>query len=339
MHASIAHPPERTVWPTSSDEVQALVRDANRDRVPLVPVSSHAPHRRGGSAPSVPGAVQVDLSRMNRILRIDRRNRLALIEPGVTFDALVPALADEGLRIAMPLVPKSGKSVIASLLEREPVIVPRWQWNALEPLRTVEVIWGNGERLYTGNGHMRGERDSDWEQGLVPLMAGGPGQLDFYRMLSGAQGTMGIATWASVKCEPRSEASTLLVVVADRLDDLVRCAYELVKIRFGDETFIVNAPAMALLIEDEPGTHAALAASLPSWMLIVGIGGGSILGAQKLAGREADIREISPLATASMSATRCRGRPTRSCWRGCRPRRPSRTGAIGPRRDRTRSSS
>ena len=52
---------------------------------------------------------------------------------------------------------------------------------------------------------------------------------------------MGIATWASVKCEPMSEASTLLVVVADRLDDLVRCAYELVKIRFGDETFIVNA--------------------------------------------------------------------------------------------------
>ena len=63
MHLSIAHPPERTVWPTSSDEVQALVRDANRDRVPLVPVSSHSPHRRGGSAPSVSGAVQVDLSR------------------------------------------------------------------------------------------------------------------------------------------------------------------------------------------------------------------------------------------------------------------------------------
>ena len=56
---------------------------------------------------------------MDRILRIDRRNRIALIEPGVTFDALVPALAGEGLRIAMPLAPKPGKSVIASLLERE----------------------------------------------------------------------------------------------------------------------------------------------------------------------------------------------------------------------------
>ena len=152
----------------------------------------------------------------------------------------------------------------------------------MEPLRTVEVIWGNGERLYTGNGHMRGERDSDWEQGMVPLMAGGPGQLDFYRMLSGAQGAMGIATWASVKVEPVSEQSTLLVLAGDRLEDLVPCAYELVRIRFGDETFIVDANAMAMLLESGPGARVQLAASLSRWMLVVGIGGGSIAGAQKL---------------------------------------------------------
>ncbi len=293
MHAPTAHVPARTAWPSTSDEVQAIVREANRDRQGLVPVSSRAPHRRGASAPSMPGAVCVDLSRMDRILRIDRRNRIALIEPGVTFDTLVPALAGEGLRIAMPLVPKAGKSVIASLLEREPLVTPRFAWNALEPLRTVEVIWGNGERLSTGNGHMRGERDSDWEQGFVPLMAGGPGQLDFYRMLSGAQGAMGIVTWASVKLEPASERSTLLFLVADRLEDLVPCAYELVKVRFGDETFIVNANTMAMLSEGDASARNALAANLPRWLLVVGIGGGSIAGAQMLAAREADIREIA----------------------------------------------
>ena len=245
MLAPSAHPAERTEWPTSSDEVQALVRDANRDLVPLVPVSSAAPHRRGGSAPSVPGAVQVDLSRMDRIGRIDRRNRIALIEPGVTFEQLVPALAAEGMRIAMPLVPKPGKSVLASLLEREPLVTPRFAWNAMEPLRTLEVIWGNGERLYTGNGHLRSEEAADWAAGQVPLVAGGPGQLDFFRLIAGAQGAMGIATWASVKCEPISEASTLLVIAADRLEDLVPCAYELVRIRFGDELFVMNADAMA----------------------------------------------------------------------------------------------
>ena len=29
----------------------------------------------------------------------------------------------------------------------------------------------------------------------------GPLQTDFYRLLTGAQGTFGIVTWASVKCE------------------------------------------------------------------------------------------------------------------------------------------
>jgi FAD/FMN-containing dehydrogenase len=285
--------PWLTVRPADTDQVQRIVRLANDTLTPLVPVSSAAPHRRGGSAPSVDGVVEVDLRRMNRIPRLDRRNRIALIEPGVTYEQLVPALAAQGMRIAMPLVPKPGKSVIASLLEREPLVAPRFAWSAMEPLRTLEVIWGNGEKLYTGNGHLRGEKDADWEAGLVPLVAGGPGQLDFFRLIAGAQGAMGIATWASVKCEPISDASSLLLISADALEDLIACTYELVRIRFGDELFVMNADAMALLVEAQPTARAELAAAMPAWMLVVGIGGGSIAGTLKLAGREADVREIA----------------------------------------------
>lgn len=290
-------PDARTPWlrvsPADTDQVQRIVRLANETAIPLVPVSSAPPHRRGGSTPSVDGAVAVDLRRLDRIGRIDRRNRIALIEPGVTFEQLVPALAAEGLRIAMPLVPKPGKSVLASMLEREPLVTPRFAWSAMEPLRTLEIIWGNGEKLHTGNGHLRSEEDADWAAGQVPLVAGGPGQLDFFRLIAGAQGSMGIATWASVKCEPVSDASTLLLLTADRLEDLVPCAYELVKIRFGDELFVMSADAMALLLEDDRLARGARAAAMPAWMLVVGIGGGSIAGALKLAGREADIREIA----------------------------------------------
>jgi len=73
--------PKMVVRPGSEAEVQALIGWANETGTPLVPVSSGAPHFYGDTVPSVPGAVMVDLSRMNAIKRIDRRNRMVVIEP------------------------------------------------------------------------------------------------------------------------------------------------------------------------------------------------------------------------------------------------------------------
>ena len=63
--------PRFVVRPGSGDEVQALIVWANKTSTPLVPVSSGSPHFYGDTVPSVPGAVIVDLSRLNEIMRID----------------------------------------------------------------------------------------------------------------------------------------------------------------------------------------------------------------------------------------------------------------------------
>ena len=120
--------PRFVVKPVSTEEVQSLVNWANQTQTPLVPVSSGPPRFRGDTIPSVPGAVVVDLSGMKKILRIDVRNKVAMIEPGVTYTELQPELAKEGLRLITPLVPRANKSVVASLLEREPTTAPRFQW-------------------------------------------------------------------------------------------------------------------------------------------------------------------------------------------------------------------
>jgi FAD/FMN-containing dehydrogenase len=86
------------VKPGNAQEVQSIVNWANETSTPLVPVSSGGPHRGGDTVPSTGGAVVVDLSRMNQILRIDRRNRVCMIEPGVTFEQLVPRLAGGGIQ-------------------------------------------------------------------------------------------------------------------------------------------------------------------------------------------------------------------------------------------------
>jgi FAD/FMN-containing dehydrogenase len=281
------------VRPKSVDEVQKIVLWANETQTPLVPVSSGGPHFRGDTDPSTPESVIVDLSGMKRILKIDRRNRLALIEPGVTYTELQPSLREEGLRIVTPLLPRKNKSVIASLLEREPVMSPKYQWNLVEPLRSLEIVWGNGDKFYSGSGTLRGEKDEDWQAGLVPVVGPGPGQLDFNRFVSAAQGSMGIVTWASVKCEVYPQARKLFFIPAEKLEDLIDFTYKLLKFRFGDELFILNHTCLANILGSSAAKIEALKDKLPTWTVVVGISGGDILAEEKLAAQEADIRDIA----------------------------------------------
>ncbi len=285
--------PHFMVKPKNVDEVQKIVQWANQMLTPLVPVSSGGPHFRGDTVPSAPESVIVDLSGMKRILKIDRRNRLALIEPGVTYSELLPELEKEGLRIAMPLLPRSTKSVLTSLLEREPVMSPKYQWNLLEPLRSLEIIWGNGDKLWSGGGAFRGEKEEDWKKGLIPVWGPGPGQLDFYKFVSAAQGSMGIVTWASVKCEVFPEFRKLFLVPACKLDDVTDFMYKLLKFRFGDELFIMNNACLAYILSSDPDEAVSLKDTLPPWAVLVDITGGHILPRERVDAQENDIRDIA----------------------------------------------
>ena len=85
--------PQLIIRVENVDEVQKIIEWANETGTPLVPVSSGPPHFHGDTLPGVPGAVIVDLSGMKQILKVDRRNRLAFVEAGVTYgeEVIVPA--------------------------------------------------------------------------------------------------------------------------------------------------------------------------------------------------------------------------------------------------------
>ena len=78
---------------------------------------------------------------MNKVIFVDRPRRVAMVEPGVTFGELIPAVKKEGLRLNMPLLPRKTKSVVGSMLEREPVIMPKYQWDISDPLACTEVFF------------------------------------------------------------------------------------------------------------------------------------------------------------------------------------------------------
>ena len=292
---SLASPmrPRLIVEPRNADDVQKTVVWANQTKTPLVPVSSGEPHFRGDTVPSVPEAVIVDLRRMDKIIRIDRRNRMVVIEPGVTYAQLQPALAEQGLRLSTPLLPRQSKSVIASLLEREPTLVPKYNYTLPEPLRCLEVVWGNGEILRTGEaGGYYPTLEQQWEMGLAQVFSGGPGQVDYYRLVSGAQGSMGIVTWASVKCEILPKVHRFFFIPADDLKGLIECAYRLLRVRLGDEFLVLNSANLAAILSRDADGIQALKSKLPPWVIIMGIAGRDLFPGEKVDFQEKDARDI-----------------------------------------------
>jgi FAD/FMN-containing dehydrogenase len=281
------------VRPRGQEEVQALVRWANDTLTPLVPVSSGAPHFHGDTVPSRGEAVIVDLGRMNAIRRIDWRNKMIVIEPGVTYAQLEPELAREGLRISRPLLPRANKSVIASLLERQPTLIPRLNFLLPEPLRDCGVVWGSGAIAYTGEAGAKPlSLEAQWKSGSVQVNPHGPAGTDFMRLLTGAQGSMGIVVWASVKCELVPAAYKLFAVPATRLEDLVDLVYRLTRLRLGDELLVLNAAQLASVVAPRADAIDALQARLPAWTLVAGLGGAAYYPEERVAMQEGQLRAL-----------------------------------------------
>jgi len=289
--------PERTpgcvVRPADTDELQGVVRWANQKKIPLVPVSSGPPRFRGDTVPDADGAVIVDLRRMNKIMRVNAANRVAIVEPGVTFGELQSELAKSGMCAYMPLAPRSSKSVLASVLEREPVLMPGLHWDSTDPMLCAEIIFGTGDKMRTGEAAGPDTLEEQWEIGKAQISPFGPTQMDPQRLVSGAQGTIGIVTWMSVKCRFLSQLSRAFLITNASLEPLIELSYYLTRIRFSGNIFILNALNLACLMRHTPREIAALRDSLPAWVIFVSCEGYGPMPEEKVQYLEADLRELA----------------------------------------------
>ena len=87
--------PEVVVSPRSEDEVSSLLRLAAARGFPVTPQGALT-GLSGGALP-VQGGIALDLSRMNRIVEIDRENLFAVVEAGVITQTLQEMVEGEGL--------------------------------------------------------------------------------------------------------------------------------------------------------------------------------------------------------------------------------------------------
>lgn len=279
--------PRYVVRPKNAAQVQELVRWANKTATPLIPVSSGPPHGNGDTVPSVAEAVIVDLSLMKAILKIDRRNKMVVMEPGVTYAELEPALAQHGLRIARPLLPRANKSVIASLLERQPTTIPRLNYSLPEPLRVCGVVWGTGDLAFTGEAGMGPlSLEGQWKAGLAQVNQQGPLATDLMRLLTGAQGTMGIVVWASIKCQLLPAVKKVFTVAAPAVEDLVDFCRRVERLKLGDEVLVLNRARLAAAI----GQAGQGTAEFPAWVALIGASGAALYPQEKLDLQEQELR-------------------------------------------------
>jgi len=261
--------PLLVVFPRSRQQVQEIVKLANDVKIPIVPVSSGPPRFRGDTVPALSGII-IDFSRMKKIMRIDPVNRYVRVEPGVTYGDLIPELRKLGLRLNIPLLPRFSKSVVTSYLEREPVVIPKYQYDYIDPLLTAEVVFGTGDIFRTGSASGPGPFEMLKADGVNPW---GPGSIDFIRFLSGAQGTMGLVTWATIKVEVIPTLQKLYFIPSENLSKLVGLADKLLRMRVPDECLIVNNIFFAKILAQSQEEYERLKADLPAWFSLICLAG------------------------------------------------------------------
>ena len=83
--------PDAVVFAKTTEEVSKIMSLANKEKIPVTPRGSGT--SAVGSALAAKGGILLDLSRMNRIVEIDKENGYAVVEPGVICNHLNAAIA------------------------------------------------------------------------------------------------------------------------------------------------------------------------------------------------------------------------------------------------------
>jgi FAD/FMN-containing dehydrogenase len=300
LQASIHHSlsplgriPTCILRPANSDELAAIIQFANHNSLNLVITSSAPPHRKGGLSNQAEH-ILVDLSGWKKIDLIDRRNRVCRVEPGVTYAELTQALSSHGMTIPLPLSPRDGKSVLAAVMDREPMTWPNKQWDSGDPLASTEFFFGSGERFRTGAAGGHGSLEQQRLSGGAQKHSAGPSQTDFHRVLQGSQGSMGIVDWVTLRTEIKPTVQEPFLVCSEHLDDLLAFTYAVQRGLLGEECFILNRVAASLLMSaGNIQAYHEMHDTLPSFVCLQNIAGFERRPSERLAYHQAEIGDLA----------------------------------------------
>ena len=217
--------PEFVVLPGSVEEIQEVLRLANREKIPVTP-------RMGGltlSGLAIPygGGILLDLKRMNRILEVNEDSMYAVVECGVTTGQLKTYLEENhpDLWFCQPHAPQS-VGVISNAVIYGAGQVSLGYGVSSDMVNGLEIVLPTGEVLRTGSCAL----GKSWAtKYCLP---------DFTGLFLGWFGTTGIITKASIQLWPKPKVRDTLFYKIDRVEDTVDILLKLTKSEVCDDIYI-----------------------------------------------------------------------------------------------------
>jgi len=288
--------PDYVVYAESVPEVQEIVKAADQSKTPVIPVSSGV-NLRGAAIPKE-GGIILDLSRMNKVGQITDRERWVVVEPGVTYGQLTEELGKHNLRVMMPLGAPKSRSVISSIIERDPTMAAAsFEYGnslhmELEIVLPTGIVWRMGK--------WRSRLKGQWS---TPGGGGLHGDTPYPWLWHKAQGTLGTITGMVVKAEHVPRASKVFVLPFDNLADAIEPIRRIERKELGLECFLLNNFNLAAVLAQDwdipeslpcqkgsSNEFLSLIDRLPKWTLIIHLAGLLYFPEDKVAYEEEDLR-------------------------------------------------
>lgn len=239
------------VTPSSTLEVAEVVRICARHGVGIVPHGGRTGLVGGGV--SRDGEIILSLGRMNRIVRLDATERVAVVEAGATLQSLQEAATQRGLEPGIDLAAR-GSATIGGMVSTDAGGMMAFRYGVMRHrVLGLEAVLPDGTIL------------SDLTR-VVKVAAG----YDVKQLLIGAEGTLGIVTRVAVKLEPlpRATATALFGLPS------VAAALELIELGLAAEgghlrvAEVLWRPFLALNAEAQGWREASYDMNLPVHLLM-----------------------------------------------------------------------
>src|SRR5689334_20137744 len=200
--------PAAVVIPRNAEEVAAAVKVLAEAGVPFTPRGAGT--GLSGGALSLNGAVIVELARLNRILKLDYENRLAVVEPGVINVQLSQATAMHGFHYAPDPSSQMACTIGGNVAENSGGPHCLKYGMTTNHVLAVEVVLPNGELVTLGGSGVDA-----------------PGY-DLLGLFVGSEGTFGIVTQATLKLTRLPQAVKTLLAEFMTVTDASRSVSEII---------------------------------------------------------------------------------------------------------------